>query len=110
MKRVVVGLVLWTVLSLGVGLGEACTFLWDPVTTSTTGTPMSGIKYRVYLQAAGATVVQTIADTDQVTVTLPCPAGTYWVTAYTTGMVESDKSLPVILEQAGKPVNLKWTK
>ena len=88
----------------------ACTFTWDPVTTYTDGTTVAGtVKYKLYFQAVGTTVIQTVADTDQVSVALVCPAGTYWATAYTTTATESDKSGIVTLRQARAPVNLRWT-
>jgi hypothetical protein len=74
------------------------------------GTAATGMKYRLYFQAAATTVPQTVADTDQVNVTLVCPAGTYWVTAYGATASESGKSNVVIVQQASKPINLTWTK
>ena len=90
--------------------GDACTLVWDPVTTNTDGSAATGVKYRVYLQAAGDITVQTIADTTAVTITQLCPAGGYWVTAYTPTSAESGKSNVVQLQQARPPGNLKWTK
>ncbi len=91
------------------GIGNACTFTWNPVTTYTDGSSATGVNYKLYFTAAGTTVTQVIADTPLVTIAVLCPAGTYQVTAYSSTAVESAKSNPVVLKQAATPVNLTWT-
>jgi hypothetical protein len=89
---------------------QACTFVWDAVTTYTDGSAATGLKYRLYLQPVGAPTPQTVADVATPTATLACPAGDYWVNAYDpTSGLESAKSNTVTLRQPTKPVNLKWT-
>src|SRR5213594_1948728 len=92
------------------GEAQACTFVWDAVTTYTDGTPASGLKYKLSLQPVGATTAQTVADVATPTTTLACPAGDYWVTAYDpTSGLESAKSQSLTLRQPKSPVTLKWT-
>ncbi|SRR5229473_7166339 len=111
MKRALVAMVcLCLSFPLGLVAADACTFAWDAVTTYTDGTPVpSGVKYKLYFLPVGTAVAQMVTDTDQVSVTLLCPAGIYWVTAYTTTATESTKSSAVTLRQANTPVNLRWT-
>ena len=89
---------------------DACTFMWDPVMTYMDGTPAADVKYRVYFQPVASASPQRVADTDQVSATMVCPAGTYWVTAYTPVGMESGKSNTVSMQQAAVPNNLKWSK
>jgi hypothetical protein len=80
------------------------------VTTTTDGTAAAGIKYKLYFIPTGSTVEQVVADTDQTTVTLLCPAGTYTASAYNVTAAESDRSNSVVLKQMTRPMGLNWTR
>src|SRR5215510_7846266 len=64
----------------------ACTLLWTPTTTYVDGRTVIGpVRYRVHLepQSGKDKSARVIADVDTPTVEVTdCPAGVYWVTAY----------------------------
>ena len=89
---------------------SACTFTWGTATTTTDGAPATGVKYKLYYIPAGTIVEQVVADTDQASISMLCPAGKYSVTAYSATAAESERSNTVNLAQMNKPTSLTWTK
>src|SRR5262249_14240529 len=99
---------LWTrVLIAGLLLGgllgpaHACTWRWQPVTEFMDGRPIDAtadiVSYRLLFQPEGSTTPEVIALTTDTTVTLLCPAGTYWVTAKVENR-ESAVSAPIVIK------------
>ena len=112
-KRIVVSMMVVGILVVVPKVALACTFIWDKVSTYTNGQviPVSApVRYKLYFTPQGGTGVQTVGDTDLLTLTLLCPAGSYYLTAYTSVDIESEKSNVVMLNQVSPVTNLRWSK